>query len=111
MRGWQLDCRLCDRHDGPHTRSGHHALRRHGRHLRVGNDRCIYRELSLGQVALQVVEHTHAERVFHVHSFHAGHVASSLRHTLAEAHDPVVQEGPGVAIGTKGIGKAYGSNK
>ena len=58
-----------------------------------------------------MVEHSDAKRVLHVQSFHAGHVASRLSHTLTETHYAVVQESTSVSIGRKRVCESCGREK
>ena len=71
--------------------------------VRAGSYSSIDGKFPLSEVVLQVAENTKAKRVLGIHSLHADHVARHLCHCLPEAHETVVKECPGVAIGCVGI--------
>lgn len=55
-----------------------------------------------------MVEKSDTHRVLHVNTFNTGQVASRLCNTLTDAHNAVVKESSGVAIGRIGITETCG---
>lgn len=71
--------------------------------LSISSNGSIDSKLSLSQEILKMIEKSNVDSIFHVNTFHTGHVSSYFRRCLTEAHDTVVKESPGVAVSRVGV--------
>ena len=79
--------------------------------MSVGGHCCIDSKLTLAEEVLKMVEQPDSHWILHVNALHAGEVASSFGYTLADTHDAVVKESPGVAIGSIWITETWGRGR
>lgn len=68
--------------------------------MSIGSNSCVDSKLTLAEKVLEVVEKPDSHWVLHVYTLHASEIASRLGHTLTDSHDAIVEESPGVAIGS-----------
>lgn len=80
-------------------------------HLSIGSNGSIDSKLSLSKEVLEMVEQSNVDSIFHVHTLDSSHVASYFSRCLTEAHDTVVKESPGIAIGRIGVIETCTKNK